>query len=997
MTYRHLISSGVLLFTALVLSAPEAFAQAGAIAGVAKDTTGAVLPGVTVEASSPSLIEKVRSAVTDAEGQYKIVNLPPGTYSVTFTLAGFSTMKRDGVQISVAFTALVNGDLRIGNIAETVTVSGASPLVDVQNVVQQRVVTRDVIDALPVAKTMQSVAVLVPGVTVAGSATGATGQDVGGSVGERHVYLSVHGSRGLEMPLVWDGMRVNNMNFLGGGFGTSLVLNAGSVDEISIEVGALSTESETSGVRANVIPKAGGNTYAGFFEGNYANGSMQANNVDANLQARGLVGLPAIDHIFDINPALGGPIRRDQLWFYGAFRYWGNYDRPPGAFFMTDPLAYVYTPDLTRPGVNETWNRSENLRLTWQASPRNKITGYFDDQQRCTCHWTESSTRSPEAATVYSVTPNWITQIKWNAPVTNRLLFEAGFTYHPETYIGGLEPGVSPTTYPVVDLNTNVAFRAGQIFTNQKMLQYSSLFAVAYVTGSHAFKFGAQTQNGYSEQTSYSNQDATLFMRNGVPTSVTLYATPYTVVTRLKANIGLFAQDQWTLKQLTLNLGARFDYLNAYDPAQDVAATRYVPARSYGEVDNVPNWKDFTTRLGASYDLFGNGKTALKVNVGRYLQAMATSVAALNNPLNTSANSASAVWNDTNHDFIPQLSELGPLSPANFGQPNILTRYDPSLTQGFGARGYDWEFASGVQHEIRPGLSASVTYTRHWFGNFSVVQNQALSSTDFGSYCVTVPVDPRLPGGGGNQLCGFVDVSPSKVGVQSNLIQPANRFGDQQDVYDGVELSLSTRLGKGIVMSGGVNVARERTNNCFLLNNPTLQFISGASTQVANGGLAAVATPTAIDPRLNSFCDVRPPFQPQGKAFVVYPLPWWGIQGSLAYQSIPGPPILASGVFTSAQIAPSLGRNLSTGPNGTVILNMIPTGQMYGDRLNQVDVRVTKSIRAGHARIQPQLDLYNLFNANPVTNLNTRYGASWLQPVYILPGRLLKLGVELNF
>jgi hypothetical protein len=237
-------------------------AQTGSIAGVVKDATGAVLPGVTVEAASPALIEKVRTGVTDGEGLYKIADLRPGTYSVTFTLPGFSTVKRDGIDLSAGFTASVNADLRIGAVEETITVSGAAPLVDVQNTRQQTVVNREVIDSIPTGRNPASYAALVPGVIAAGS-SGLSGQDVGGSTSDRTVFLIVHGSRGQASPLLYDGMRYNNMNGTPGGGHVIWAMNNAAVQEFTVEVGALSIEADSAGVWNNAIPKQGGNAFHG--------------------------------------------------------------------------------------------------------------------------------------------------------------------------------------------------------------------------------------------------------------------------------------------------------------------------------------------------------------------------------------------------------------------------------------------------------------------------------------------------------------------------------------------------------------------------------------------------------------------------------------------------------------------------------------------------------------------------------------------------------------
>src|SRR5262245_58078109 len=259
----------------------------GSIAGLVRDTSGAVMPGVSVEASSPALIERTRSAVTDTQGQYKIVDLPPGVYTVTFTLAGFNTVKREGIELTASFTAPVNAELRVGELQETITVSGQSPLVDTQNVTQKKSMTTEIIDGLPTARTFQSLTVLVPGVQ-AYSVGGGSGQDVGGSAGESWTTMSIHGSSRLAMPLLFDGMSYTHLSETGGGYRTEFVINTGAVQEMSVTVGGKSAESDVSGVTVNSIPKSGGNRFSGSVFGNYTNDSLQTDNLTDDLQARGL-------------------------------------------------------------------------------------------------------------------------------------------------------------------------------------------------------------------------------------------------------------------------------------------------------------------------------------------------------------------------------------------------------------------------------------------------------------------------------------------------------------------------------------------------------------------------------------------------------------------------------------------------------------------------------------------------------------------------------------
>ena len=342
-----------------------------------------MLPGVTVEAASPALIEKVRAATTDDQGQYKIVDLRPGTYSVTFGLTGFNTVKRDGIEVSSGFTANLAIEMRVGAMEETITVTGSSPLVDVQNTRQQTVMTREVIDTIPTGKTAQNFAVLVPGCR-----RGHRGQRADGAGRRRQ--------RGRQAG------RVDRARLAQSGDAAALRRHALQQHErdcgrqprhldhqhrhacrrYTVEVGALSAEADVSGVRQNVIPKAGGNVFRGSFFGNYTNDALTST---SNVSNPALVTLN--EKIWDLNPTMGGPIIRDKLWFFGAYRYWGNDERPPGAYYDTNPSDNVYTPDLNRPTINENWNHSEDFRLTWQASARHKFSLWADDLQRCTCHW----------------------------------------------------------------------------------------------------------------------------------------------------------------------------------------------------------------------------------------------------------------------------------------------------------------------------------------------------------------------------------------------------------------------------------------------------------------------------------------------------------------------------------------------------------------------------------------------------------------------------------
>jgi hypothetical protein len=396
------------------------------------------------------------------------------------------------------------------------------------------------------------------------------------------------------------------------------------------------------------------------------------------------------------------------------------------------------------------------------------------------------------------------------------------------------------------------------------------------------------------------------------------------------------------------------------------------------------------SRECAAHDVVQSARHARRAlarrSLGRYVLAAAYDLARPLNPVQSSVNNANRSWTDTNGNYWPDCDlanldvngECGRLNNSSFGQVSPRTAYDPALSDGFAIRPYNWEGQLSVQHELLPRLSVSVGYFRRWFGNFDITQNRAVTTADFSSYCVTAPVDARLPGGGGQELCGFYDVNPDKFGQTDQFITFSDNFGDQKQVYDGVDLNVNARLQAGILVTGGVSLGRTRTDDCFAAADLSLAF-SGTS------------------PRTEEYCDVRPPFQPNVKGSLVYPLPFWGVRASATFQSLPGPEISATRVYRNPEIAPSLGRNLSAGPNGSARLGLVAPGTLYGERVYQVDLRFSKSAQIGRTVLRPTMSIYNLFNANPVLRQNNNYGPSWQAPTAILTARFVDFGIQVDF
>ncbi|HEX4346041.1 MAG TPA: carboxypeptidase regulatory-like domain-containing protein, partial [Vicinamibacterales bacterium] len=842
----------------VVLGTGTAWAQA-AIAGVVRDSSGAVIPGVTVEASSPALIEKVRSVVSDGQGQYKIIDLRPGVYEVTFSLAGFTTVKRPGVELTNDFTAQINGDLKPSAVSETITVSGQSPLVDTQTVTQRKSLTSDLIDALPTGRSFQNLSVLVPGVQ-----TGLGSQDVGGTQGDRYQTLSVHGSRADQMPLIMNGMPYNNMNNTGGGYNTTLVVNTGTVQEMTVTTSGLTAEARSSGVLTNVVPKEGGNTYRGEFFGNFANGSMQSSNLTAALIAQNLIAVPKVKRLDDVNPVFGGPIVRDRLWYFGGFRVDqaqsyvangfvnNNIAAPQYCIPKTGATTCTYNgvtvPDsrnLNQQAVaGDTWSRGETVNFTYQATQRNKFTAFAHFNQRLVDCNGCSATTSPESGTYFTHRPEYLLQSTWTNPLTSKLLLEGGFTFYNERWIFGPEPynnnGYAPgANISKTESSLGVTYGSGNVFTTAANHQYNFRWAANYVTGSHAIKFGVTDMWGTRNYQYDTNDAYAESFVSGVPSQITEYARPLIDTEHVKAALATYAQDRWTIKRLTLNLGVRFDYHNAYVPAQNLAAIPFLPARNYPEIDNVPNWKDISPRLGGAFDIFGNGRTVARVNFAKYVQSESTNMATLNNPVNTTINSATRTWTDSNGNFIPDCNltniaaqdlsgsggdKCGALN-SPLGSLNVAAAYSPSITSGWGVRPNDHEVSFGLQHALTHRLAADAQFTRHSFGNFFASYNSGRPPSDYNLFCATAPTGQfngnSLPNAG-QQICGFADLNPAFFStVPFYQVQKASNFGNVSDVYTGYDVNLTARLPRGGQLSGGTSIGHEITDVCGIITQAT--------------------------------------------------------------------------------------------------------------------------------------------------------------------------------
>jgi Carboxypeptidase regulatory-like domain len=1026
---RFLILSSVVLLLPTT-AWPQAAGTSGTIAGVVRDTSGAVMPGVTVEAASPALIEKVRSVVTDGQGLYRIVDLRPGSYTVTFTLPGFSTFKREGIELTTSFTAQVNAELKVGALEETVTVSGEAPVVDIQNVRQQTTIARETLDAIPTTKRIGQYASIIPGATY----TNPTFQDVGGNQGEGGQF-GVHGQRGGDLSTNFEGMN-QNQQALG-----VFSFNSQAFQEIVVETGGMSAEAMTGGVQVNIISKDGGNRFSGTFSTAATGPKFQNGNLNDELRARGLNTDISIRKSYDHGGALGGPIKRDTLWFFTAHRWWGASRYVQGSYYNKTQGTLFYTPDLDRVSHNNEYFQDHSLRLTWQAFEKHKIVASFSQQNNCSCPFgltgvggVNAVKPAPESRGLHVYNPQYLPLVSWTFPATNKLLFEAGGSAlvlnedSRRQVMARDDADVGLNDIRVTDLALNIAYGSDAnnntwsgSYTRRFVNKYNSRFAVSYITGSHSLKAGLGLQRYYlGREGQYTdpnqiNGARSYTFRNQVPVSATIWAVPFEVVQHT-SSLGLFVQDQWTVKKYTFNLGLRYDTFNGTVPEHHLPAGPFVPARDFQAVKNVPNWKNLNPRLGAAYDIFGNGKSALKFSLGRYLPY---TVDAVNNPASNQAASATRNWDDFTFpvgdprrgNYVPDCildasvpganGECGSLSDQTFGQVRAgNTRFAADALSGFNKAFHNWQGSVSFQQELRQGMALNVGYFRTWYGGFLVQDNMAVTPADFDPFCVTLPTNDQLPNSG-QQLCGFYDVKPALFGVTDNLRTQASNYGKRTEVFNGVDITLTTRLAQRGQFSGGVSVGRTVTDACEIVAKiPESLF---GTDPAANTGPGTLSAGTAGSWSPSQFCHNARPWSAgtQVKFLVVYPLPW-GLQTSATYQNIPGIPFTATYPAPNAQIAPSLGRNVGSCRgaatcNANVNIELMEPNTTYEDRLNQTDLRITRRFVIGKTTVRGNFDVYNMFNGAAILSENTGYGSQWLVPYETMGGRLYKFSAQFEF
>jgi hypothetical protein len=1014
-----------LVILAWIAGVPVSVLAQAAIAGAVTDQSGAPLPGVSVVASSAALIEKDRTAVTDGAGHYRIEDLRPGLYVVRFTLSGMSPREQGNVELSGTFTATVNAELMVGPVTEALTVTAQSPVVDVHNAGHEATVSGDLIRTLPTVRSYNALLTLVPGVLtnvndiVTGTAT---------------TSFPIHGGRVNEGRLFVDGLNVGSPPSANSA--TNYVVDTGNAQEVTFTPAGVSGEVETGGLVMNVVPRTGGGRTTASFFASGTGGALQSDNLTQALRAQGVLSATPLTRVYDVSGTVGGAIVKDRVWYFVNAHTGGSTKENATVYYNLnagDPGKWLYVPDLRRREYSDRTFDNASGRVTWQMTPRNKITGFWDQQSLCgrcsgaTPGLSEPQQISPEAVGVLG-RPLHVSQVRWSSPATTRLLFEA--SYGGTSFgVGNFERVPNPTRDLIrvaeqcasgCPANGNIP---GLVYGSQDFsVAYTGSYlwkgSVSYVTGTHSLKVGYQHTLMTDDRTWYTNdQNLTYRVNNGVPNQLTESISPWVNDARAGWD-ALYAQEQWTRNRLTLQGAVRFDRAQSWFPAQQEGPSKFLATPIViPETRGVDSYLDVTPRVGAAYDVSGTGRTALKITLGKYLESAgvsgnyANANPTLRLPQTTSAFGTAGVtrtWTDANRNFVPDCDLSNPnmqdlratggdlcgvVSNTSFGQNILSNNFASDVLKGWGVRPSDWDLGVSLHQQIGSRSSFEIAYIRRWYQGFFVADNLAVQPADLTPYSITAPLDSRLPGGGGYTISGLYDVVPAKAGQVNNLIANAANYGAWSQYYNGLDVTADARLAGSLVLIAGVGAGQTVADNCEVRGHlPDLTTTATGTSAFGPGLYTSAVTP------VNPYCHVAFGALPQFRGLSSYLIPRVDVEVAATFQSKPGAMLAANYAVPNAAVVPSLGRNLSgNAPNVTV--NLVAPGTLYGDRINQLDLRVGKVIKYGRSRTRLSLDVYNALNSSAVLTYNMAFvpGGTWQQPMSILTPRFLRFGAEIDF
>jgi hypothetical protein len=933
----------VLLFHYTALPA-VAQSGVGSITGAVQDSTGAVLPGVAITLINPGTVGGEQSVISDARGVYQFTRLVPGTYGVKAVLSGFQTAIREGIIVNADVTARIDISLKLGDLEETLTVSGAAPLVDTSSALNQQSVDRALLQALPSNIDVWAIARSVPGVVT-------QKYDVGGTAGYNQYDAVVHGAQGDERAWTIDGMEMGNGNTASS---AGMYFDPFGFEETNYQAGNAPAESSRGGVVYNMVTKTGTNTFHYDFTVSGTNNNFQFENLTPGLidqfravvPARVLAANPGfvpsvkLQDMFNTSATFAGPVVRDRLWFAvtGDYGYLNQYQ------------LGTYNADGTR-AIEDLRRHSYSEKVSWQVSQHHQLHFYDLFVQKDQLHRITGGDLSTfwesRAANYQYPNAKRLDQVRWTGVLSAKALAEFGASYMRGPMINLNRPEVKPGDIPVFDRVTLVNSVARGTYNSHPTSRTNVRSSLSYSAGTHDLKFGYELNRGYTDFHWFSMSDFPSGLRaifaNGVPDSVNTYNTPVDY-SEWEMSQGIYGEDKWRLtSKLVLNYGLRFEKMTGDVPAACQAQTIFVTGRCFPEIKGLPNFSNFAPRFTLIYDVFGNGNTALKFSANRYYPILDASFQDRVNPLKLVSDTRT--WTDTNGDKIPQLNELGPSSGFNFGTTN---RYSTDLKRPLS---YELSVVFDRQLPHKMGLAIGLFHRER--------------RNNIGSRNLAVPTDSYTP------IQVTERISGEQVTVYNQASALRGRFDTLWDNapemntdFNGIDLTIRKRMSKRWMLLGGGSFGRY-TGDIFGesadLNNPNFTYRHG----VLSANVPAM-------------------FKMSGQ----YDIPR-GIAVSASFISSSGFP---------QQQTVSVGRDTLTLTQVTQSLVISPAGTVSLPTVNLMDVTFKKAFKVRTAmKVEPVFGIYNLFNVNTVTNQSAQLGPTYFRANEIVRGRLLKFALNSSF
>jgi hypothetical protein len=921
-----------ILLVLLVFGVPSvllAQSETGTITGTVTDQSGAVVPGVTVTLTSAAIIGGTRSDVTSAIGAYKFIALPPGSYDLKFELSGFRTVSREGIRITANFVAKVDMALSMQALAETVTVSGEAPTVDSKSTLIATSLDKGLLDNIPTGRDIWVLTEQVAG-------TVPDRYNVGGTESAQQTTLAVHGAYAQQDYSV-NGL---SMNWPGGaGNYTMFYFDYDSFEEVQVETAGAPAEISVGGLYMNMITKSGGSEFHGGFTGMWNPGSLQGNNVSQEMTDKyGIKTSNPIDQIYDLQPYLGGPIRKN-IWFFGSYR----------RYVINTQILGLTRPDGS-PEVDVNHQTNALAKVTAQVNPANKVMAqyYFNYQNRF-YRRDNGYAYTEEKASWRQIEPAHLIQGQWTSVLKKSLFLDMRFGYLHQVFPLEYQTSVGSNDISMIDdvLSTvkNAAPNAQSNLATRHQANVSLTYFKDRLAGTHDFKFGFEWMRALNGYNYWQNGSLAEHFYNGVPAYVDATNLPMYQESRIH-NTSFYAQDAWAVNnRLTLNLGVRFENFKGSNPAQGADAGRFFPARQYPEMQDIPNFSILVPRLGVSYDVKGDGRTAIKASFSRYAIMEGSRFP---ETLNPNAYSGQGMeWTDTNHDNIAQDSELGAILYRYGGASGI------TLDQNI-SRPYSDEITAGVQHQLGTDLAVSATY--YYRKNKNLLGQLNLAAPMDTAF---FPVVESIPGAGSITV---YNEKPEFVGQVSRQITNQTQFWES---YNGIEFTAKKRLSSRWQMLLGYTYSKAKS---YYVEVPWNFYDSNDPNNLINidGRVQASDTPNIL------------------KLGGTYILPY-DIQLSGNYRYYTGKPLTRTFLVT----------DLNQGPVN------VPTelrGTYRYPNVSLLDFRVSKVFAMSKGvKLEAMFDLFNAFNAGTVINQVTTYGPSFGQPVQLLTPIVVGFGARLTF